>query len=784
MQTNYYTLWTLLQSPEIERIQVPIIQRDYAQGRNDEKAKNIRGRLLDALYTALEQKQPLTLDFVYGELHDKTRLFVPLDGQQRMTTLFLLHWYLALVDGKLFDAKEALGKFTYETRISSRNFCEKLVATELGPWNTYHKLSDALRDTTWFQPAWERDPTVAAMLTMLDAIDKRFGKEQNWFERLTDAEQPLIGFYFLDMPKVGLTDDLYLKMNARGKPLTNFENWKAEFDLLLQCQKWFDLQADFGQKADGDWTDLFWNHRHEGSDLVDGVFEQYLHFVTRMLAYQGGESSPELAAGQLSFQWFSSVYSKRENVVFLFQTLDFLASAQKDKPAGIASLLERLLTKDTESERVRLFGNSQTNIFSQCLQEFNPARLLQEQVLLFGLLTYGATVATEQFSDADARNVLRVLRNLLERARQQQDTQIGSNLRVEDLPAFTTACALLATAEGGISPQVYERLAAGVVLPNLRRGVDHERNKAKLLIVRPELTSVLHELENQAVFRGDLHNLQPVENADYLTVFGQAVREIWSGNIAQSSIIRAWLTLGDYSISQDRWTGGAEKYFFGNDANWYTVLVFDLGNGLNDMLSAFLLAYNKVPGNTPQLKLEEMAADWLDNNQNFNDWCYYFIKYPEMTENSQGYFAWNSDFTLRLLRRRSIGSWHINPYVHTILRRGKVANAVVSEQWVYNNWLSPLRLRDIPGVANTDWETALYCTDEGWKLTLPSNYSLLPQLEVDFDLQLDSDGKYLLRATAEQDRIELAEEFIAALQAQGVEYKVPVMDLGAANEPG
>ena len=107
MQTDHYTFWSLLTAtdelghPVVRHLQVPIIQRDYAQGRPDAQATAVRTGLLAALREALTHEQPLTLDFVYGEL-DPARRFVPLDGQQRLTTLFLLHWYLALRAGRLF----------------------------------------------------------------------------------------------------------------------------------------------------------------------------------------------------------------------------------------------------------------------------------------------------------------------------------------------------------------------------------------------------------------------------------------------------------------------------------------------------------------------------------------------------------------------------------------------------------------------------------------------------------------------------------------------------------
>lgn len=72
---------------------IPIIQRDYAQGRVDPDINRIRNRFLSSLYHAIVD-EPITLDFVYGDI-DENGIMTPLDGQQRLTTLFLLHWYAA-----------------------------------------------------------------------------------------------------------------------------------------------------------------------------------------------------------------------------------------------------------------------------------------------------------------------------------------------------------------------------------------------------------------------------------------------------------------------------------------------------------------------------------------------------------------------------------------------------------------------------------------------------------------------------------------------------------------
>ena len=51
----------------IEKIEIPIIQRDYAQGRKTPSVKRIRERFVSSLKEALmPDGKPMVLDFVYG----------------------------------------------------------------------------------------------------------------------------------------------------------------------------------------------------------------------------------------------------------------------------------------------------------------------------------------------------------------------------------------------------------------------------------------------------------------------------------------------------------------------------------------------------------------------------------------------------------------------------------------------------------------------------------------------------------------------------------------------
>lgn len=256
-------------------IKIPIIQRDYAQGRADEE--NIREQFVQYLKEALENSsEPTILDFVYGSKYLDSIL--PLDGQQRLTTLWLLHWYIALQKDTPItdDEKNVFYNFSYETRDSSRDFIQNLV--KLLPQN--NKVDDILSFITsklWFLKDWNNDQTVSSMLIMLDYINTVFKNAplEIYWKNLTGNSASIL-FYELKLEKLGLTDDLYIKMNARGKPLTNFENFKADLIGYLK-----EIDDDYSEKIslkmDTTWTDLFWKNKSKNYHID----EIYFAFINR-----------------------------------------------------------------------------------------------------------------------------------------------------------------------------------------------------------------------------------------------------------------------------------------------------------------------------------------------------------------------------------------------------------------------------------------------------------------------------------------------------------------------
>lgn len=334
------TFWKFLTDNTIE---IPIIQRDYAQGRLGKEylRKSFLADIKDALDKAInkDNKPKMKLDFVYGSVENGK--LSPLDGQQRLTTLWLLHWYIALMSGKLNDevVYKTLAKFTYETRISSREFCQNLCKpenfTDYGKYESIkgdRKIVEYITSRTWFYSAWKQDPTIQSMLRMLGGteINDKKGEDivdgleelfkcperceikanekcklqrdfQSYWNLLISENAPIV-FYQLPLKDFGLSDDLYIKMNARGKQLTSFENFKADLVGYIRDNNWTDLldaKKGIPIKMDTTWTDIFWKSRST-DNRIDEIYFAFLNrfFWNQLFITKDGQGKYFLDIGK------------------------------------------------------------------------------------------------------------------------------------------------------------------------------------------------------------------------------------------------------------------------------------------------------------------------------------------------------------------------------------------------------------------------------------------------------------------------------------------------------
>lgn len=317
-----------------KNVRIPKIQRDYAQGRKDPKVNEIRKTFVHSLIKTVKGEVPSQeLDFVYG--NERNHVFEPLDGQQRLTTLFLLNWILGVdLKDSNFDSK-----FTYETRPTSTAFCDELVKHSPSVYikkavnlqKKYEKeeenedvkkeknnnvLSEVITSHDWFQWLWRFDPSVQSMLVMLNSLYKEIGF---YAEDISDDDLEKyrdnlskITFNFLNLDDFQMSDELFIKMNARGKQLSDFDIVKSSLEEEIQIQRKDkniklseQVEEEWRKYMDSEWIDFFWQKyatpvlaNKEASEeekhlAVKNTEYQFKKLLLRLIALQILQNAPE-----------------------------------------------------------------------------------------------------------------------------------------------------------------------------------------------------------------------------------------------------------------------------------------------------------------------------------------------------------------------------------------------------------------------------------------------------------------------------------------------------------
>lgn len=748
-----YTFWKLLSEYKVE---IPIIQRDYAQGREDKKVENIRKEFLKNLYDAInDDKKSLDFDFVYGsiEIEENNKKMIPLDGQQRLTTLFLLHWYLATKDGRIDDAKEILSKFTYETRISARSFCTSLI--KKGIELKEGKVSDAIKDSHWFFMSWEQDPTVKSMLNMLDDIQAQFSNTNGFYEiikRDVECNAP-ITFRFLKLEDYGLADSLYIKMNARGKALTDFENFKAKFGKIINRVNNIKYN-EFSNKIDNCWTDVFWNYRDSNEKTIDSSFMRYMYFITEMLYVKTVDRSGTVSPFNyddrnipiVNYEIIEAVYSKKENIDYFIDAVDFGTKLGQTPD----EYMNKVFSKKYSKGKVSIFDGS-SNLWSKCLKGENFG--IFEKVLLFSIIDRAIRIKDYSIND-NLIDYVRVVRNLLLRVRQARNTRYNANLRYENIKEQLCA----------IGKLIDKNLCVYEVIKNTqlklsgfsKDSIQSEREKGNLISSNRNFRDKIAELEDNILFKGCIDNLLSIIVANPTVDLNKEINEIWGNE--NNLLIRGLLAVGDYSVTIG-YSGLGERKYFGNKNEWNLILTRTDrdASGIRKVLEEFLIKYRNANGTNSKEKINNIIDNYIINC-NEKDWRYYFIKYTNFIKVSGNIFTWdNSDLhKIRRLGGSTLSSYHINPYVEAVVfKLGDSLVCDINDCYGLNYDETPLNLKN--GIV-------MECTKEGWIVKFPAEYIDFHQVNQIKSLDCINDKeKYLLRITSNKDRVEEAIDFINGL---------------------
>ncbi|MDE7415809.1 MAG: DUF262 domain-containing protein [Lachnospiraceae bacterium] len=626
MATTLHTLMDIFGSDfnadgiTLEKIIIPMIQRDYAQGREGAEVEKIRNRFLDALKQAVSES-PITLDLIYGDI-DADGTMTPLDGQQRLTTLFLLYWYAAKKEGIAEKDYDFLNNFSYANRYSARDFCHRLIAFD--PMFD-EKLSEEITDQSWFPLDWLNDPTIHSMLVMLDSIDEKFSDVDNIWESLKNHA---ITFYFLPIKDMGLTDDLYIKMNSRGKPLTTFENFKAELENELR-QKDDKLAEDIIGRIDRDWTDMLWEYRGEDY-ITDDKFLRYFGFVCDIICYKEGDTpqGKENDTFNLLSRYFSHDDIRLEEHVKILKDY-FDCWCNMGDYGSPKDFFESFISYEHEQEKIRWDNRYNIDIFEECLCSYveiggngNRAFALGRVVLLYAVVTY--LLHKEEVSYTDFVRRIRIVNNLVQNSDYEisdSENRVGGNR----MPM--------------ILKQVDTIILQGKIDAKLERNfnviqLNEETEKLKWTSDNPHMAELLFALEDHSLLYGQI-GVIGLENTDCYSKFEALFK------CDYDAIDCALLVTGNYmQKDNDR------RYQLGSSMErgmaWRNLFHRSrTTEGFENTKKYLVKLLSKYDDFTDEI-LWEVVKDYITEceRKKLFDWRYYYVKYDEFRPGRYGKYCW------------------------------------------------------------------------------------------------------------------------------------------------
>lgn len=621
--TNSYSFKEMFESSfsiddkniKISKIVIPIIQRDYAQGRKDPEIRRVRQRFLGALYDAITIK-PITLDFVYGDIDDEG-ILTPLDGQQRLTTLFLLYWYAAKKENIDIEDYKFLNKFSYRTRYSARDFCEKLVSFK--PLFTKKTLSEEITNQFWFPWEWKKDPTISSMLVMLDDIRDKFSDINDIWNKLDSSIQ----FYFLPIHDMGLTDELYIKMNSRGKPLTLFENFKAELEYELKENDKIDYSL-VNSKIDKEWTELLWQFKDEYNS-IDNSFLHYFRFICDVICYKNGDNplGRDLDEIELIKEYFSSEDSNLENNVNLLISY-FDCWNNISKKTGINNFFNKYISYEHENGKILMEKRYDINLFDDILKNYgkmvgNTNRRqfpLPRFVLFYAFLTYCINI--DKIDEKDFKRRIRIINNLINNSVYEISTRAAGNR----IP--------------GILKQVDSIIINGIIDNTLDinfnlKQLNEEKEKLIWTSENPLLENKLFEIEDHKLLYGQI-SVIGLENYNLFDRFVNLFE------CSYDKIGMALLTIDNYALNENSW-----RYQLGSIDESSYINLFHSASKRFSKLKETLYKLLSMTDNFNDNFLDKLVDDYIKEceEKSLYDFRYYYLKYSEFRPNRFGKYCFN-----------------------------------------------------------------------------------------------------------------------------------------------
>jgi uncharacterized protein with ParB-like and HNH nuclease domain len=305
MKAGKYNIKDFFINRYVDQVIIPEIQRDYVWGEdqvtglldsicNDfNKYNNLESpvsvpndkELEDSFLDFYKRRISATnIGFIYAYNDEEYQgKYFLIDGQQRITTIFLLLLVLARNNEDLTETfkKTYLEgdtiKLDYKVREAAHTFLSNFVPFVL-------TNNDSVLDQSWYFEEYDDDVTIRSLYNNFKLIQAYLEAEEINENAFYHYIEEYTEFWYFDTNISEQGEELYIYMNARGEQVEANENIKA--DLLSKLNT--NTEKNRFGKLWEDWQDFFWKHKGRNNINADKGFNDFLACIAGLQYYDHG----------------------------------------------------------------------------------------------------------------------------------------------------------------------------------------------------------------------------------------------------------------------------------------------------------------------------------------------------------------------------------------------------------------------------------------------------------------------------------------------------------------
>ena len=459
-----YKLMNLLEN----NLVIPEIQRDYVWGNNETVVKRFLNNI--------KNNKKLDIGFFYSyKIYDDS--YALIDGQQRITTLILLYWYLNI-------EKEKLQNFKFKVRENCNNFLIRLLKSnkndiENSIQNSQLNLSEKIKNSSWYLSIWNDDPTIKSMLKSLDIINK-FIEENKEYDIKNNINN--ITFTCLEHNNRDI-ETKYILLNSRGATLTLEEQLKP---ILIEDIIDIQTKNERLEKWDKDWQDILWECRYDNIYDNKYIWNAVLYWVRDIFVIEKTICKKENIKkdlNNLDFEYDLISISGNENKKYVLDILDWVIPTLNYINKNIEDIKKVYETENYNDLEWILKGK----IDSKYSLEHSY------KVMIYSVLFLFKEQKEENISELDLEKI-RIFRNLV------------LNANIDSSNIYNAISSLKKLSKADSIEKLKELLSKSLT------AINNEQRKEELLKLKifdeyPNYKNIILDMEKSKLFNGKIKNI-------------------------------------------------------------------------------------------------------------------------------------------------------------------------------------------------------------------------------------------------------------------------------------